>query len=330
VISMMTRASFPKAVSVALTVAVLSTGLAAHRSAFAQSSSDSTAAQALFDQAKKLVAEGHAREACPKLEESQKLDPGSGTLVNLANCYERTGRLASAWSKYLEAAAAAKASGNEEREAGARDLAAALVPRLANLVIQVDPKAMVEGLEITRDGEPVGAPQWGLPIPADIGEHVVAAKAPHHRPWKTVAVVKGEGTSTVTLVPPLEPASATEEEAPPPGPGETGLGTQRTLAIVAGGVGVVGLGLGTVFGLKSKSKHDEAAGYCNNPNCPDARGVDAGNDARSSGNVATIGFVIAGLGLGGGIALWVTAPKSAAPAAQVGFGLGSMQIKGAF
>src|SRR5262245_6044422 len=79
-------------------------------------SSDSAAAQALFDEAKALMAAGKAQEACPKFEESQRLDPGSGTLTNLAKCYEDTGRIAAAWSMYLEAASAARAAGNAERE----------------------------------------------------------------------------------------------------------------------------------------------------------------------------------------------------------------------
>src|SRR5262245_10756920 len=105
------------------------------RLAAAQSSSESATAQALFDQARSLMESGHAEDACPKFEESQRLDPGSGTLLNLARCYEQTGKLASAWSKYLETAAAAKNVGNSERESEARSRAASLKPRLANLSV---------------------------------------------------------------------------------------------------------------------------------------------------------------------------------------------------
>src|SRR5690242_14012919 len=131
------------------------------RAAAAQTSGESATAQALFDQARTLMDQGHAEEACPKFEESQRLDPGSGTLLNLARCYEQTGRLASAWSKYLETVAAAKNVGNAGREAEARARAEALKPRLANL--SVTPAAAlrnVQGLEITRDGAPVGSAQW--------------------------------------------------------------------------------------------------------------------------------------------------------------------------
>jgi tetratricopeptide (TPR) repeat protein len=155
--------------SAALTLA-LALPLGVARPCKADSRGDQLAAQALFERAKKLMAEGHAAEACPKFEESQRLDPGSGTLINLARCYEQMGRLASAWNGYLEAASAAKASGNGQREKEARKRADAIRPRIANLVINVAPEAQATaGLEVSRDGEPIGKAQWGVPIPADEG-----------------------------------------------------------------------------------------------------------------------------------------------------------------
>jgi tetratricopeptide (TPR) repeat protein len=99
--------------------------------------SDSVVAQALFDDGKRLMAAGNVVEACPKFEESQRRDPGTGTLLNLAACYEQSGRLASAWSTYLAAAFSAHAAGDAAREALARDGAQALEPRLSKLVIRV-------------------------------------------------------------------------------------------------------------------------------------------------------------------------------------------------
>lgn len=308
----------------------------------AGSAADSAAAQALFDQAKKLLKEGKAAEACPKLEESQRLDPGSGTLINLARCYEQTDRMASAWNKYLEAAAAAAASGNLQREKEARARAATLRPSLSELVIEVSPEAKaVSGLEITRDGERVGSAQWGVAIPADAGEHRVTASAPGRETWQSVVVVKGAGGKFAVTVPVLAEPGASAPVAPVPSapvaPSEAtpaasksgGLGTQRTIALVAGGVGVAGVVVGSIFGLKSKSDHDEAEKYCNGNQCTDARGVTAGDSAHSAGNVSTIAMIVGGVGLAAGVTLWFTAPKASTSAA-LSVAPGSVQLRGSF
>ena len=308
----------------------------------AASASDSAAAQALFDQAKRLLKEGKPAEACPKLEESQRLDPGSGTLINLARCYELTERLASAWNKYLEAAAAASAAGNAQREKEARARAAALRPTLSELVIDVSPAAKaLSGLEVTRDGERVGPAQWNVAIPADAGEHRVAATAPGYEAWQSVVVVKGPGGTFTAMVPALAPAGSAEPapaSAPPePAPANAsqsaapsgGLGTQRTVALVAAGVGVVGVVVGTIFGVKSKSEHDEAEKYCDGNRCTDARGVSAGNSAYSAGTVSTVAMIIGGVALAAGVTLWLTAPKAPSTAALT-LAPGSVHLQGSF
>jgi serine/threonine-protein kinase len=315
--------------------------LTASGPAAAQTASDSAAAQSLFDQARALMAKGHAAEACPKLEESQRLDPGTGTLLNLARCYELTNRLASAWSKYLEAASSAQAAGNVKREKEARKRADALVKKLAELVIDVAPEGKTTpGLQITRDGQSVGAAQWGMPIAADEGKHSISASAPGHESWEAVTTVSGAGSTTTVTVPKLvaravqTPPPAPRAAKPAPRPSETEqpskLGTQRILALVAGGVGVVGIGVGTVFGLQSKSKHDEAEKSCDGGECTDEKGVAAGEDARAAGNVSTVTMIVGAAALAGGAALWFTAPKTteSTPGTQVGVGLGTLQLKG--
>lgn len=308
----------------------------------AAANADSAAAQVLFEQAKKLLKEGKAAEACPKLEESQRLDPGSGTLINLARCYEQTDRMASAWNTYLEAAAAAAASGNVQREKEARARAAALRPTLPTLVIDLSAEAKaIAGLEVSRDGAPVSAAQWGLPIPVDAGEHRIAASAPGREPWQSVVLVKGAGGTFSTTVPVLAPIAAAAPAAvnsqpvvaptaaAEPAPKRGGLGTQRTVALAAGGVGVAGVIVGSIFGLKSKSDHDEAAKYCDGSECNNSLGVSAGNSAYSAGNVSTIAMIVGGVGIAAGITLWLTAPKASTDAA-LAIGPGTVHLRGSF
>ncbi len=68
-------------------------------------------AQDLFDRAMALTKQGNFVEACPKLEESQKLDAQIGTLYYLADCQEHTGKLASAWANFTDAADRAESAG---------------------------------------------------------------------------------------------------------------------------------------------------------------------------------------------------------------------------
>jgi len=291
--------------------------------ASAQSASNSATAQALFDEGKRLMTVGRYAEACPKLEESQRLDGGSGTLMNLARCYEQVGRVASAWTTYLEAASQAHAAGNSERETAARDFAKALSPKLSRLEIRVPEEARLEGLEIKRDGALVGSAQWGVALPLDPGEHVIVATAPGHAAWQE-RVKTGAAGSTVSVnvpklgtqksagvAPAAAAAPAVAAPAPAPAAASSSASTwpaQRTVALVAGGIGLAGVVVGTVFGLQSMAYHDDAAELCGDTTCPTQGGVDKSNDARKAGNWSTVGFIVGGVGLAAGSVLWLTAP----------------------
>ena len=113
---------------------------------------DRAAAEALFQQAQSLMEQGKAAEACPKYEESQRLDPGVGTLLYLADCYETVGRTASSWGTFLEASYAAKDAGQSDRQQIAEENAARLQPTLSTLMLVVDGKE-TPGLSISSDGQ---------------------------------------------------------------------------------------------------------------------------------------------------------------------------------
>ncbi len=290
---------------------------------------DSAAAQALFDQAKKAMKAHDYGEACPKFEESLKLQEAVGTMLNLADCYEQEGKLASAWGKFLEAAAKAKANGQTQRARIARDRAAALAPKLSHLVIDVPQESRLESLEVRRDGTVVGEAEWGAPIPVDAGSHTIDAAAPGRKPWsQTVAVSDGAATALSSvpqlpiLPPPVEakgPETATAAHAAEPahstGDGPNGGNAQRTAGTLVSGIGVVGIGVGTVFGLLSISKHATVTSQCSATTCKSQDGFDASNDAITFGNISTAAFIVGGVALATGLTLWLTAPRSAEPGA---------------
>lgn len=314
-----------------LSAASLSAVLLASGPAFA---GDSAAAEALFNEARALVAQGDYEHACPKLEESQKLDAGMGTLFNLGDCYEHVGKTASAWAAFREVAAGAKAAGQQARENDARARAAALEPKLVTLVVEVSPASSnLSNLVVKRDTVEVGRAQWGSSIPIDPGKHVIVASADGKEPWQTEVNIVETVRSTKVVVPALKNAAAQPVAAGGgAAPASTGS-TQRTLGIIIGGAGIVGLGVGTVFGLRSMSKHDDDLKYCDPNSSCDATGVNLRNEARDAGNISTVAFIAGGVLFAGGVALYLTAPRSSSStsrASALGIGPGSILFKGAF
>jgi tetratricopeptide (TPR) repeat protein len=69
----------------------------------AEPTRDPAAAEALFNEAKALLKRGDWGAACAKYRASMELDPAVATLLKIASCYEREGKLAAAWYDYQRA-----------------------------------------------------------------------------------------------------------------------------------------------------------------------------------------------------------------------------------
>lgn len=272
----------------------------------AQEANDKAAADMLFVQARKLAEAGKFVEACPKLEESLRLDSGIGTMLYLAECWEKTGKTASAWAQFREAESSAAKSG-DPRAKVARDRAEKLLPLLSDLNIRVS--SAIPGLVISRDGRVVGQVLWGNPTPIDPGPHVIKASAAGYRTWESKIDVGVKADHAVVIVPALEavPVAAPSKAAPAAGTSSGGL--QRGLGLGLAGVGVVGAGLGAFFGLRAISKNDEADAHCPIAGC-DPQGLEAADSAKSAGTISTIAFAAGGALIVGGLLLFLTAPKS--------------------
>src|SRR5262249_41226110 len=148
----------------------------------ARADADKATAEALFAEGRRLMAAGDYEAACPKLAASQKLDPGVGTMLNLADCHEKSGKTASAWVEFREVISSARAAGSKEREQLARTRAAALEKKLARLTITVDGAGAK--VQVTRDGVAIDHAAFGTAVPVDPGKHVVEATAPGKKGWK--------------------------------------------------------------------------------------------------------------------------------------------------
>lgn len=277
-------------------------------------------ADVLFEYARSLVRDGRYAEACPKFEESMRIRPGIGTRFNLADCWERQGRLASAWAAFVKVSTETHVLAQKEREEAARDRARTLEPRLGRLAIDVPQERDVT---VRCDGQPVSTNLWSLPIPMDAGKHFVEVIAGRQIRWSAVVVVEDGQVSRVTapagdaLVTPVDaPTSAEKQPAVSP---STHL--QRTLGWTLLGSSVLGFGAG----LLGIVEHDRAvADYNADPTCPsfDASSRPAPCQDRVSAattwkTAAVVGFAGGGLLLGAGAVLLLTAPSSSSPSHRV-------------
>lgn len=313
-------------VSALMTVMLLATGTPVH----AQPADNAVAAQQLFRRARKLMKRGDFAAACPKLEASYDLDPATGTLLNLARCYEEVGKLASAWGRYHEVADRSREEGREGRAAFAEERAQVLEARIPTLVIEVPESSRIAGLVVERSGQAVAAALFGEPVYVDQGTYEVAAHASGHQAFaRTVAVEDGQRVTVeiprLTAALKRDPATPKREPTAPEEP-DTGdsearpsertdrpahEGTRPVFGLVTGSVGLAIAATGLGLALSARSSYDDAfaEGLCDRDTLMcNAAGQDKTESAIDRANIAT---VAAGVGLGlvvAGAVLYLTAP----------------------
>ncbi|HEY2736646.1 MAG TPA: hypothetical protein VGI70_21750, partial [Polyangiales bacterium] len=285
----------------------------------AQQSGDKAAAEALFEEGRKLMTANDFASACPKFEASQRLDPGVGTMLNLADCYEKAGKTASAWAEFRETISAAHQAGSTEREKIARKRVQALEPKLSYLTIEPQPGQPVS---VSRDGVAIDRAELGSAIPIDPGSHTIAASAPNKQSWSGDVNVGASGDRASIALPILQDSVATPPPmaaAPVPetspaaivaaAPSTPHRSGQRIGGIVAAAIGVAGIATGSVFGIIATSKLSDAKDHCDPyPHCG-AEGQKLSKDAQRAGDISTVAFIVGGVGLVSGAILWFTAQR---------------------
>jgi hypothetical protein len=157
---------------------------------------------------------------------------------------------------------------------------------------------------------------------------VVRVAAPGRQAREIALPALAAGATRTVDIAPLEPLAATPVPAPIGSDSAAHSTTDwQTVGAIAGAaVGVVaGVG-GTLFGLHSRSKHEESDRYCDGDNCFDQRGVEAMNDAIVAGDRATACFIVAGVGLTAAGVLWFVRPFDADDP-QLGIGAGRVELR---
>jgi hypothetical protein len=299
------------------------------------------AAETLFREGKRLMDAGDFAAACPKLAESQRLDPGNGTLARLATCHEKQGRIATAWSEFSDLVTSAARAGQTDREKFARQRVAVLQPQLSRLSLRVAPDvAAIPNLRVRRDAIDVGSAAWGIAVPLDPGEHRVEATAPGHKPWSATITIGSAADQREVTVPALEVApqlvtAPTPVESIPPAPASDSApvpstgGVQRGVGLAVGVVGVVGLGLGTYFGVRALSDASGAKRVCPDATCSNLAGVQQNDDAKSNARVADVVLPLSLAAVAGGSLLYFLAPRGVRVEPTVGW-VNGVRVEGAW
>lgn len=256
---------------------------------FAQATdTDRQIAQQLFDDGRALMDDHRYAEACPKLAESQRLDPGGGTLLNLALCHEQEGKVATAWSEFRDAFGQAVKDDRRDRQSLAQEHIDALAKRLSRIVVEVSPSLASRAPAIQLDASRLSEAAWNTPIAVDPGAHHITVTV--NGAAQTALVTVDEAGKTYALQAPEPALSIT---APPPRSEEP----RRTPAFyyALGGAGAL-LATSIVTGIVALSNDHYVSDHCSEARdfCTVSDAGDAASRAKTFAWVSTGALIAAG------------------------------------
>jgi hypothetical protein len=251
------------------------------------------------------MAAGDYELACGRFRDSDRLDPAVGTRFNLADCEERRGRVATAWSLFR--GVASELAVDDDRAPIAHERVRALERRLPYLLLVRTPQTP-SGARARVDGAELGEASFGVALPMDPGSH------------ELVILTQGKQERQVFLLREGQRSEVPVRFTPLPRPTAAANGNAReTWGYVAGGVGVAGVLTGSVAGIVTLGKKSTANEHCDDDlRVCDATGRDANRSGKTFAVVSGVGFGVGIVGVATGVYLLLTAPAKPARAAHVG------------
>jgi hypothetical protein len=280
--------------------AVLVAALAATSAASADVAEDRAAARQHLTQAQDFKKQGNLAEALGHFQESQRLDPKLATLLDLADCAEQLGKLVEAQGYWAAGRDQARKDEKPQSRARAEQRLAAVEKRVAHYTLQLAAGAPAD-TQVFHDDVLVEAAALGTAVAANPGEHAVVVKASGHEDAKfALKLAEGDNQTLPIAVgpaivvappPPPPPPPKPVVQAPPPESSSSGSG-QRTVGLIVGAGGIVGLGAGGLLWN---------VGYRNS----NSLGSTAGNQMLAGQVLVITGGAL----LVTGVVLFVTAPS---------------------
>lgn len=259
--------------------------------------------------ADKLFEEGLAlretnlEQSCKKFRESLEWNPQAiGTLMNVALCDEKLGRIASAVVHFSEARDRAKEGNLPDYVAEAESRIAKLEPELPKVTIKFVGQRP-EGTRVLLGDIVIPASKYesGQEVPVDPGELVIVVSAPGRLAYETKMMI-GKKERKAIEVPELKK-------------GVTVKSSRKTIGIITTAAGGTFLVTGVVLGIVARGIYNDnvTEAHCNDNAmgekiCDPAQQSES-ERARTYGNVGTVVGAVGLAAAGVGLYLWLSAPN---------------------
>jgi hypothetical protein len=225
--------------------------------------------------------------------------------LNLADCYERQGKIASAWTSYKATLELAKRTQRPDRVEIAANKLRELAPRVSNLTLTLSSPGPRD-LSVVVDGVEVGVAGIGAPLAVDAGRHVVVVTVPQGgRSEQQVELAEGESRALELSLPAAPRVHDDESKRRGGGPAAPAGEPAANWAYVLGGT-LMGLGAGSLAAGLGTGIRALALGAEVEQECPDHLCSRAGfaayeeADTHATASNVTLavgaGLVVAGLG----------------------------------
>ncbi len=258
----------------------------------------------MFEAGRAAMAAGNYEEACEKFEASMKLDPAPGTLMNLGNCEEKRGHIASAWERYI--AAQRDLPETDRRKQFAAQKVRELADAVPHLTITLSSEAP-NGTKVHRGDIDLTA-SLGVPLPLDPGSYAITVTAEGYRS-ESFSVELERGDQEELQVAPGEalpkPKPVIGTTAPPVVEDQPKWGplTKRQWGYAAGGVGILGIAAALTSGALAWGEWNTIKKECDvdSGECSSQSGVDARERGDRYALISNITGAIGVIALGTGV-----------------------------
>ncbi len=261
------------------------------------SAADLESARELFKEGREARQAGDLRKAIERFKAAHAYGQTPVTALELGRTQMQAGDLIEAREVLLSVARMKVQSDETEKSAAARveaaDLADDVKKRIPTLSVKLSGVTSDAAAQVTVDGAAV--PIVGLTgmRKANPGKHVVVARTSAHEETRNVELEEGK-TQDLAI-----DLTGTQSAATSPATPVTADGPGKKISPVTWiglGVGVVGIGVGTVTGVLALGKASDVKNACSSTHCPPGTKSTV-NSGRTMATLSTVGFAVGGAGL---------------------------------